>query len=354
MGIDRFPLVGALALAVGLGGLTACGDDSGSAGTDAATDGGENPLAGCTYVETADTTNELLANAEASGTTVSATSIVLCGTINNGHYDAANDVVDGDYFIFEVTTATDILIRSTGTGLTTPEQVVMQVNQQGSFDFFGFTSVVGDHGTIATHLEPGEYTIAIGGLHPQDLTAPVAYRLTISTDTPATRCPKQTGTLTFLEAGDGAGSGNDVIEYYAIGNPNSDLTSDTTDTAESTGITVEPASKYLVTGESANVNPADNYMDRDTFQFTTGASTNEMSVRLNWTSTAIDFDFRVYPATGPLLSIVGGLDPDPMEDEFETFAVKPNTSYWLWIAAEDGSTAPADYAATLCGEQFTP
>ena len=43
-----------------------------------------------------------------------------------------------------------------------------------------------------------------------------------------------------------------------------------------------------------------------------------------------------------------------MEDEFETFAVKPNTDYWLWVASEDGAASPMAYKATLCGETFTP
>ena len=43
------------------------------------------------------------------------------------------------------------------------------------------------------------------------------------------------------------------------------------------------------------------------------------------------------------------------EYEFETFAVKPSTTYWLWVAAEDGATGqPIGYDATLCGEVWSP
>ena len=115
--------------------------------------------------------------------------------------------------------------------------------------------------------------------------------------------------------------------------------------------------QYRVTGSSAAVDPADDYEDRDTFQFTTGATTTQMSIRLNWTSTTMDLDFRVYPVidSGDPLSVVGGLDESLMEEEFETFAVKPSTAYWLWIAAEDGASGqPSAYEATLCGEMYAP
>ena len=80
-----------------------------------------------------------------------------------------------------------------------------------------------------------------------------------------------------------------------------------------------------------------------------------MSVRINWAGTSTDLDYRVYPVpTGDPSSIVGGLDSSNMEDEFETFSVMPNTSYWLWVASEDGAASPMAYKATLCGETFTP
>jgi hypothetical protein len=111
-----------------------------------------------------------------------------------------------------------------------------------------------------------------------------------------------------------------------------------------------------VTGISELVDPDDDYQDRDTFAFTTGSATTQMSIRLNWAATTVDLDYRVYPeTTAAPLSIVGGLDESQSEYEFETFAVKPNTTYWLWVAAEDGSTGqPAAYGATLCGATWSP
>jgi hypothetical protein len=190
-----------------------------------------------------------------------------------------------------------------------------------------------------------------------DISAPITYQLTIVPDMPATRCATL-ATGGFPEASDGGSdNGNDVIDYNSTSNTPSTLSASGTDTAEVTGITAEPATSYRITGSSADVDPADDYEDRDTFAFTTGATTTQMSVRLDWASTTMDLDYRVYPAiaSGDPLSIVGGLDESLSEEEFETFAVKPNTTYWLWIAAEDGATGqPSPYAATLCGEAFSP
>jgi hypothetical protein len=44
-----------------------------------------------------------------------------------------------------------------------------------------------------------------------------------------------------------------------------------------------------------------------------------------------------------------------MEDEFTTLAVTPGAKYWIWVAADDGSTGgPTNYDLTLCGGSFTP
>jgi hypothetical protein len=57
-----------------------------------------------------------------------------------------------------------------------------------------------------------------------------------------------------------------------------------------------------------------------------------------------------------LLSVTGGLLASNTEDEFQTFAVKPSTQYWLWIAADAMSptTTASAYDATICAETFMP
>lgn len=335
------------------------GDDAPSSPIDATIFPGDDmlfatdapPQGACDYTETADATNDLVSTAEATNLTFG-TRITLCGAIDNGHF--ANGTVDADAFRITIATETDVLIHMTGTGLAGPDQTVLQIRQMGNF--FGFGVVEGDHGTLAAHLPPGDYVIATAAFAGSDLAAPIAYQLTVVADAPATRCAKLT-TGGYVEANDGAGDGNDVISYDAGADPSSSLTASATDAPEPTGITAEPGNRYRITGSSAAVDPADDYEDRDTFAFTTGATTTQLSVRLNWTSTTVDFDYRVYPETtsGDPLSIAGGLDESPAEEEFETFAVRPNTTYWLWVAAYDGATGqPTAYEATLCAETFAP
>lgn len=347
-----------------LGLVAACGDAKNSARPDAAVpvdgdtingdvfDGSIEPV--CDFVEMADTTNAMISAAEATGLTL-ASKLTLCGTVNTGHYEAGSELVDSDGFSFTLAADTDILVHIASAGFDVADDTILQIRKNGVTQFFGFGVVVGDHGTLATRLPAGEYVALMGTFNGSALATAIDYRITIATDMPATRCARVT-TGGFAEAGDGSGDGNDVIEYDASANPSSSLTP-AADTAEATGFIVEPAMQYRVTGTSAAVDPADDYEDRDTFQFTTGATTTQMTIRLNWASTAMDLDYRVYPVigSGDPLSIVGGLDESLMEEEFETFAVKPNTAYWLWIAAEDGATGqPSAYDATVCGEAYAP
>lgn len=357
MGTHRVALVAVVASSAL---LAACGDDSGSAGVDAGGDGGGNGDGGdggmqfqCDYTEMADATNAMLAGAESTGLSTGTTALTICGAINNGHFNTSLEVVDGDFFELTVPTESDLIVHVLGNGIETPEEVLMQINQQGQFDFFGFGSREGNHATIATHLMPGDYTIAVGAVNPTDLASNINYQIRVSLDTPATRCPTTTGTATHAEGTDNGA--NDVVSFDSARNPESQLTTSTTDSPEATGIAAAPGTSYLVTGSLADVAAIDDYMDRDTFMFTTGTTTDQLTVRLNWPATDADLDFRVYPAsTTDPLSIVGGLDNADAEDELETFAVKPNSTYWLWVAAEDGSSAPAAFSATICGETFSP
>ena len=49
--------------------------------------------------------------------------------------------------------------------------------------------------------------------------------------------------------------------------------------------------KYRISGTSADVNAADEYRVRDTYFLTTGAATDQMSVRVNWPTATVDFDY---------------------------------------------------------------
>jgi hypothetical protein len=42
-------------------------------------------------------------------------------------------------------------------------------------------------------------------------------------------------------------------------------------------------------------------------------------------------------------------------EEYNVIAVKPDSSYWIWVGSHDGSTAlPATYDLTICGASSVP
>lgn len=321
---------------------------------DAATDGGTSSI-NCDFDEAADSTNFTTTAAETTNLTLG-TRITMCGAINNGHYEPSPDLVDADAFKFTISADTDVVMHLFGTGIQNPDDTVLQIRQGTAF--IGFGVVEGDHGTLSAHLPAGEYVAAVASFHNADLGAAIPYKLTIVPDQPQTRCAKLTTTADYPESADGTGNDNDVIDYNSSSNTPSTLSASSTDMPEPTNITV-PADSSMhkrISGSSANVDPADDYEDRDTFAFTTGSTTTQLTIRLNWGATTVDLDYRVYPvSTTDPLSIVGGLREAASEYEFETFAVKPSTTYWLWVAAENGATGqPIGYDATLCGEAWAP
>lgn len=310
-----------------------------------------NMMVTCAYNEAADATNTSSANAEATNLTFGTQKTSICGKINNGHFNAGNGLVDVDGYKIAVGADTSALVHLTGQAGGLQRVIVQALTSTGAQLAVG--TYEGDHGTASVPLPAGNYVLAVAALNPADVAAPIDYAITLVTDTPATRCPKL-GTTSFTEANDGgANNGNDIYRFSTTANPQTSFTPGA-DTPEPTGVIANAGTSYLFKGSSANVNPNDDYMDRDTFAFTTGATTTQMSVRLNWPATTVDFDFKVYPMMS-LLSVTGGLATSNTEDEFQTFSVKPNTQYWLWVAAFDGATGlPAAYDATLCAELFAP
>jgi hypothetical protein len=138
------------------------------------------------------------------------------------------------------------------------------------------------------------------------------------------------------------------------------LTALATDLPEPTNIVTAAGTKYRLSGSSAAVQAADEYTDRDTFLIETGADTDQLSIRLNWTGTTSDHDFMVFEEN-TITDIASGTLIGNTEPEFVTFAVKPATKYWVWTGTydtlEDGTTLPtlpAPYDVSLCAESFTP
>jgi hypothetical protein len=303
----------------------------------------------CAYTEAADATNTNAAGAEPTSLTFGTQKTSICGKINNGHFNASTGAVDVDAFKITVTAQTGALVHLTGQagGL----QIVALQVATGTGQLLALGTYEGDHATTSVRLPAGETTLAVVAVNAADIGAPIDYAITIVEDKPMQRCPKSTA-APYNEVNDGAqNDGNDIYRFSQTADPQTSFTAQA-DAPEPSGVTANASMSYLLHGSSANVNPNDDYQDRDTFAFTTGATTTQLSVRLNWTATTVDFDFKVYPMMS-LVSIGAGLKTSNTEDEFHTFAVKPNTQYWLWVGAFDGATAlPATYDATLCAEAF--
>jgi hypothetical protein len=310
------------------------------------------PMVTCNFTEAADATNNSSPGAEATMQTFGSAKTTICGNVNNGHFNQG--VVDVDAYKVAVSGDTDVLVHLTGAGIEALGRVVIQVGttggQQRNLGVFE-----GDHATTSVRLPAGEYVFAVTALNQADTSAPIPYSLAIVADAPATRCAKVTAAASFTEANDGpANNGNDMITSDAAANPETELTVSPTDNPEPTNLTLAAGTQYRLAGSSAAVDPTDDYEDRDTFVFTTGPTTTQLSIRLNWASTTVDFDYRVFPPN-VTLSVTGALASSLAEDEFQTFAVKPNTMYWLWVGAYDGASGqPATYDATLCAETFAP
>jgi hypothetical protein len=177
----------------------------------------------------------------------------------------------------------------------------------------------------------------------------------------------------YAEAADGAANTSNDMIIWKYSTDTTDgavlLTTSATDTPENTGITAAAGTTYRLTGNSANNTipdpAADDYKDHDTFKFTTGPTTNEVTIRMKFPTTTADLDAAIasVPAVGDtepnLLDISNRLAAGPSE-EILTTAVEPNTVYWLWVAGYKdhppgmAASTAATYEATICPSAFAP
>ncbi len=348
---------------------SACGDDGGNPATidapntqvDAPVDSPVNP-GGCDYTEAMDATNDDFSGNVATGTPETTgktitTSFTICGKLDSTHFISADQLVDIDGFVFNAASDIDVRIDLTLTGVATEYLSLNVYTGPNLSDDVGSTAKFeGDHAVLDVHLTPssGSFEILVFAGNGAAITAPVSYKLKVSADQPTTRCAKSTGAANYVEARDNSGNGNRGNDMVLISAPSGSLTADTTDLAEPTGLTIAPATSYRLTGTSTDITAMSSYKDRDTFEFTTGATTNEIGLRLNWPGITQDMDMYVYPKdTVPGLgySIVSAKH----EDEFKTFAVKPNTAYWVLVGNHITSGAgDVAYGVTVCGATFTP
>jgi hypothetical protein len=329
-------------------------DDDGSDAA-SATDGGTDsmvdapPPLPCGYMEQSDLVNDQSATAEVTSLTFSSPT-VLCGQIDSGHL--VNGDVDTDGYRVSVSTTTDVLVHVTAPGAENLSAVAVQVLSASGNELLAVGRFVGTHGTARINLPAATYIFAVTAKNTTAIASPLPYRIVIVADNPAARCTHGSAAATFDEAADGGNNLTNDMVLFDNGANNKFLTSTVTDKPEAVPGTF---GTLQLSGSSAAVNvQSDSYFDRDTYEITTGPTTNQLSVRLNWGATTVDFDFLVL-FQNRAVSFGSGLEGSFSEDEFDTMAVEPNTTYWVWVGADNTSSGlPAAYDVTVCGETFTP
>lgn len=339
----------------GSGSGSGSGSDTGSgSGSDTGSGSGSGsavqPLS-CDYTEQSDTTNDYLADSpgvEDTGLTYANSQMVICGVLNNGHYDSNYGSVDIDNYSF--TAAADGNVLVTLRGNPTALGAISSIGLFGYNPDTGATVggyFTGDHAVVSLALTAGTWQFDMESYDNQDASASTDYQLVFQPDFPAQRCARLTSTATYTEALDGAGStGNDAVAVNFDYDPSMWMLSSQ---PEPTGIAMTGGMRYRVSGVSADIAAVDSYFDRDTYLVTTDATTNQLSFRLDTATATADFNYYVFPAgdTFPLAQTALA------SSTFATLAVAPSSSYWVWVgAASDSTGLPASYDVTLCSETF--
>jgi len=344
------------ALVLGLGlALAACGGGSSSPDARVSADGAPHPdapvITGCDYTEAADATNAT--TAEDTGLTVGPASFTICGKVDPGHF--ANGDVDVDGFHVTVGgSGADVLVRLTSPGAGDLGQLFVQI-EDDSGGYYGYGVYTVDHGVMNTHLPAGTYVVVVVAQADGDISSPVDYKVSVSQDTPATRCPMVTAAANHVETDESASqhTADDVIYITSSAET---LTPSDADAPDDSQIVVTSGMAYRITGDSANVNVdppnGDDYMDRDTYLISTGNDTNELQIRLTWADANADLDFYLFPevsGSDTPVDIGSAATTNPVE--LQTIAVKPSSRYWLWAGSYDGSTGlPTSYDLSICGQ----
>jgi hypothetical protein len=320
----RFLVIVALACA-------ACGDDA-------------NP---CDHTELDDVADG--SAAEATMLTVGKTTRTICGSVEGGHYDSVEKPVDLDRYRitvegsglmsiqidplegFEALSSFGVRIFDTATNPT------LLADSRVDFAY--------DHGAFATELPPGDYDLVVAAGATGDIAmGSVDYRVRMVAD-PAKACPAQTK-ASYTEK-DEAGNGAVTVDYTKT-----PIAAAGAGTAEATKITLSPGHRYMFAGTATAGAAQGEYVDADVFAVKTAKTTDELTVRLDWDAAA-DLDYLVVeadtfvPAGISVLTSTG-------QDELATFAVKPDTSYLLFVGEFMGSTEAAPYGLTVCATHAVP
>jgi hypothetical protein len=357
-----------------LGVIVGCGDnhhnnlDAGTTQPDAKIDASVpiDAFVECNYTEQHNSTNDF--NTSPPG--IEETGLhfkpgdtqTICGNVNNGQFgsDGVAGTIDVDNYGVTFDADSDVLVTltpppamsSTPLGLISSVELIAYSDQTDETVQVGYFET--DHAVYSAHLPAGHYELAVDVTDNQDISMTLPYEMRISTDDPNMRCAQLTGSANYTEANDGASNtANNVVDISSTGVT---ILGAGENTPEPTGIGVLDAQNYLFDGSSASEAAIGDYYDMDTYLVSTGANTNQLSVRLDWATSGVDLDLYLFPATHNLPILTSAAESSTVLTEAGVSAVTPNTPYWISVGAAttDTTTAdlPASYGITVCGEHF--
>ena len=294
--------------------ITACGN-SGNTRVDGQinlTDSGNPPPPpGCDYGELHDATNDPSSAGTPEETLLTYTtgSMVICGSIDMTHFTPPTTVgdlgtIDADVYDISVAAEnTEVRIDITGAGaeaLDDVEVIVADTSGTGYGDGVFFTN----HGVADVFFDVAgtyEITMFAGGATAPTSTTAIPYKIKLTPYDIESSCAMITTPATHTE---GAGD-NDVFAIaYPPDGPSMNglfaLTNKLTDAVEPSGITLATNNTSIV-GSLVGTTPIDmdDYYDRDTFSFASGANVNEVTVRVDWADTTADLDMYMTPVIMP-------------------------------------------------------
>lgn len=296
----------------------------------------------CDYTEAADGTNAAVA--EPTGLTVGTASHTICGTFSPEGADATRMIADDDRYRISVAGTSPVRVEvDVGIGLEVLTGVTVRF-----FDTAPTPRLVtevtptfaGSLGVFLATLEPGEYEVVVEARSAGALAGgTIEYRVRFS---PMPSCDAATGTASYTEHFD---TGNGLISVDYTKDPQFSLLP--LSMPEPTKLTADEG-QVSISGSITETAQGDQYLDRDTYEITTGDSTRELAVRLTWEGTSADLDYIMFAATTTLTPIAASNVASETGPELAMFAVDPNTKYWLWVGGVVGSAATT-YRATICG-----
>ncbi|HET9991973.1 MAG TPA: hypothetical protein VFQ65_25765 [Kofleriaceae bacterium] len=302
----------------------------------------------CSYTETSDGTNDVMS--ETTGLTLDGHAHEVCGNFDPNHFTDTLRSADDDRYRVTVSAATPVLIDViVGDGVDVLTGVTIRFwsldAQPQLVGIATYDPTLAGHGAFIITLPPADYDMvvsadAVGALQGD----PITYRVRFAT-MPA--CDETTDTASHTETNDTAGA-NDTVGVDFTKDPS--FTAMSASAPEATSLGIEAGNSYSIAGMLDDTPRADQYLDRDTYEFTTDDSSNELAVRVTWPSTTSDVDFIIFEADSMKPVVASNLSSDT-GPELAMFAVKPSTKYWLWIGDFIGSTATS-YRATVCGNHF--